>query len=681
MSLDSALALKGITGSYLSEYSEDCADEQAHLLEPDKIEEVGTLNVLKIQEACADILLLDFTMEAFAFILSFPFFMSLWLKDPRTLWKTNTSRGGNRKNRRSEAEPPRTSEKWRPHLLLLAKWGLIKLVDGLSHVRGAATYFAVPKPPKDEKTKAKARTIFNGAKLSRLMRAPSPINLPQIAIILEKLAALEGPYEILVADWRNWFHQVKVIDAISFFFCIGLGGLWWRWVAVPMGLSWSPVTCQKISWAMIVAMFSEEEWPFVLPRDLKLSQPPAFLELKLGGLVTLYLDNFIGAMTQPDAQLFRRKFKEVLRKEFNLVIKEEFHYTAKEWNHTWVEFLGVEVKRIKKKSGYELLWRQKSTKVKKWIPLFAQVLFSDPEERTAAKTSSTTTFRKASRLIGRLLWRQTISLKPLCDFRPIINVLKRISKLKFRQKAKWDDEVTLEEAEIAALIEQFKELEANKIFRSVRHGKAVDEVFTCSDASKSGWGYIIYDHILQEMEEDFYPSSTPYGDEWKGDSKDWHIFIKEFFAAKYAIRKVLDENSGDRKTHLRIIIGIDNTAVAQVLRNKYTTNSFIADDLCELNQWLVESDCSLKVINLRSKENAADEPSRGRRSNDEFVRATAVKMAAEHLLAGDRGLRLNGYDPTHAPESEIRHQEGEAWLRDEQEEEIEDVALEHILAI
>lgn len=70
------------------------------------------------------------------------------------------------------------------------------------------------------------------------------------------------------------------------------------------------------------------------------------------------------------------------------------------------------------------------------------------------------------------------------------------------------------------------------------------------------------------------------GHGWKPEEHmaDRHIFFKEFIAAKRCIKRILTEYTPE-KGSFEIVLGIDNTAVAHVLRSFYTSPEFIASDL------------------------------------------------------------------------------------------------------
>ena len=57
----------------------------------------------------------------------------------------------------------------------------------------------------------------------------------------------------------------------------------------------------------------------------------------------------------------------------------------------------------------------------------------------------------------------------------------------------------------------------------------------------------------------------------------------------------------------------------------------------------------MHLLGLRSEENVADDPSRGRRASDEAIRKTVQTMCRAQLEYGLKGVRLNEYNPSKAP--------------------------------
>src|SRR5688500_13236480 len=68
-------------------------------------------------------------------------------------------------------------------------------------------------------------------------------------------------------------------------------------------------------------------------------------------------------------------------------------------------------------------WRQEPVKVATRItPVRAELA-----------TRSPLTFRTVAQMCGRLLWRQTLSRRPLCDFHDVIEVVRAMCKARGKQ--------------------------------------------------------------------------------------------------------------------------------------------------------------------------------------------------------------------------------------------------------
>jgi hypothetical protein len=184
-----------------------------------------------------------------------------------------------------------------------------------------------------------------------------------------------------------------------------------------------------------------------------------------------------------------------------------------------------------------------------------------------------------------------------------------------------------------------------------KHENSFDwnEVLCASDASSTGWGFIIFD----KKSGNDYTESGVYRDK----DLDWHIFVKEFLTAKLAIEKAVVRAKMSRPdNHTRVVIAVDNSAAAQVLRNLFSTNTFTMKEVQALNSFLKIQNASVEVINVRSKDNAADEPSRGKDTD-----VTKRNATISCIKLGRQGLRPNQYDPEDAP----------GWSQDRQDRGLE----------
>ena len=84
-----------------------------------------------------------------------------------------------------------------------------------------------------------------------------------------------------------------------------------------------------------------------------------------------------------------------------------------------------------------------------------------------------------------------------------------------------------------------------------------------------------------------------------------HIFLKELVAAVWTLERNMSNNT-------EFIIGIDNSAAAHAIENLYSSNTTANCFLKRLAHLLRKNHSHVIVAQIRSKQNAADNPSRGK---------------------------------------------------------------------
>lgn len=119
------------------------------------------------------------------------------------------------------------------------------------------------------------------------------------------------------------------------------------------------------------------------------------------------------------------------------------------------------------------------------------------------------------------------------------------------------------------------------------------------------WGWVILDERHAATETDF--SAISGGGEFIGGLGFANIFLQELAVAIWAIRSAIRQG----KQH--IVIVVDNTGAAAVLRRLYSHNAVATGWLAALGSLLREKRVYLRVISVPGKKNVADAPSRGRR--------------------------------------------------------------------
>ena len=85
-----------------------------------------------------------------------------------------------------------------------------------------------------------------------------------------------------------------------------------------------------------------------------------------------------------------------------------------------------------------------------------------------------------------------------------------------------------------------------------------------------------------------------------------HIFLKELFAATWAIKALLKRDPGAHEIH----IAVDNSAAAAALRHMYSANIIACHELDNLWDILLSHSATLHIHSVRSEDNASDAASR-----------------------------------------------------------------------
>jgi len=258
---------------------------------------------------------------------------------------------------------------------------------------------------------------------------------------------------------------------------------------------------------------------------------------------------------------------------------------------------------------------------------------------------STFTPRGLCSIIGKVLWRHSITLRPLCGLAPVIRILRRIASLRFQYNYSWDDAVVqLTEEERATMAMHWDILSQNQHEHGDFSNHIKDHcIRLVSDSSDNSYGYLIFtDDGKVKLEK---------GHMWSSSLSKNHIYIKELMAAVFAIRFVLSTSP----KNIEINIGVDNTAAASSLRNMYSGNVMACEILDKLYLELKDHDATLRVWGLRSEENASDPSSRGKTAHPELVDACFRVM-----LGHERGHRINVPSDYHPlGEEGVRHPEFE----------------------
>ena len=531
-----------------------------------------------------------------------------------------------------------TSRKWKDHLQTLTESTVLRRARW-SEIIHFSKYFAVPKM--DEVT---ARAILNLRELSKLFKAPPPVNLPEIAEVLRGIAG--GGLFWVVADWRHFFHQFRLIPGLWPFFGVQCGGDTYVWTTLAMGWSHSPRIAQCASWVIVLeACFRARLLDPASYTDLK--NPPSYIR-SAGIFIVIWYDNLLATFVKAeDRELFDTKVREVCGpapKGFNCTWKHYNKYNLGAITTTmksgWPVYLGMEFATRPAKatreedSRREIVWRHETSRIVRW----ADARCPDPDTWTA---------RKWARAVGIRLWDATISSRPLCLEQVVINILKKVgAETQGQGHGRWDKIPGFAWAEdtVSELKMLLDEVFDQNVWRTVRTTSDHCAVYSASDASGTiGYGGIEWlpDGRVQIIAQGIWESNCV-------GLQEAHIYIQEYFAATVTIERLCQKHR-----NITIRIAIDNTAVVHSLRALYSSNRHANELAMRVHKVLTQSDNRLDVVPVVSADNGADTVSR-----NEPLDANAIARCYEAIRSHEAGLGMCG-KPESSPQfnGQMRHSE------------------------
>ena len=539
---------------------------------------------------------------------------------------------------------PSTMPKWTSHLQALAATTptpiLVPVAKAL--VLGVCSYFAVAKGTEY------ARAIFNGRRFSARCKVPPSTNLPDVVTLLQALSRLPGRMTFVEGDIRHFFHQLKLHQEISRFFCVRQHGTFWRWSTLPMGWSWSPFIAQSISMGMIIEVLENCGVSMELYKNL--NQPPALIEVPDVLVAAVWYDNILLATTNANLGLkFYQKFR-------TMVDARHFNLTMKEWNlhhprsltegSTHPVYLGLEFSsRPTKRQRSEddkvnvLHWRHTEKRITTFKALDLLRKDGDPKSQL--------TPRIIAKICGSLMWDAHVAGIPLCRKSELIDLI-RLVGTSARQSG-WDSVLVLNE-EALALLRGEVSLAIINDWKSLPRVVTTNNIFVATDSSDLMWGAIAWDDTDS-------PILSLEGQVWPDSIAKEHIFLKELLAATITIERLAKKHAS-----AKIHVITDNTACAAVLRRLASSSKAGCELARRVDNALSASGCTLQVIIVSSADNPADEPSRNRpviMTKLEYARSVIVPSAL--AFCRRRTVVPNGFvRPAMPPNTSIRHEEANA---------------------
>ena len=533
-----------------------------------------------------------------------------------------------------------TNNCYHEHIQQLHEWGLLQKVpiDQAAYFVG---YFEVPKG------EYASRAIVNAKTLSSHFVRPEPVNIAPITGILERIHHMqsEGPIYIVYGDFRHFFHAVLLHPDIAKHFTIAINHVFYSWVRLPMGWSFSPLTAQALGWLVILHREEGDEALFET-EGLAGGHLPTFVRtVGCDGFISLTYDNYI--CTTRDAGIADKISKRIIAncKRFNITIKEHKMVSSKSMSEhkAPVILLGAQVchemRRNEDQPTHGIKWRIDPRKSGMILPLL-------------------TTRRQIASAIGRCLYRYHLSLRPLVTCPGAMALIQILRLLALRQIAPcsphWDSNFPLTDQQTDVLQSEWALYRNNDWLRiepAMKITASTQRYIVASDASETAWGFV----VMTLDGEILYVHSA----RWADSMSELHIFYLELYAALYAQKWVHKQKGKCIIYHL-----IDNSAARAVLEHGYSTTTLGC-------RWLAEHyrifEGRIHLVAVTSGMNIADEPSR---LKDLKLMKIAITCKIVHdAILGFRGELGTPYSSAEWHHGGIRHREpDDDCIDDEQDD-------------
>ena len=196
-----------------------------------------------------------------------------------------------------------------------------------------------------------------------------------------------------------------------------------------MGYSWSPFLAQSIAWSLLLTPLNDKE---ILHWCVNQDVLPSFIDLlddngNVCGFATVFYDNFLIASSNSDVTEAVMKRLRSNASRFRCTLKESSIVGTKRLilNDDFIgaTYLGVQFgleQRSSKRRSRKLVWRHDPNKIVSWGRLKEKL-----------------TYREAMGGIGKVVWHQTISLRPFYEIDTVLEAIRSIVSVVGR---KWDEE-------------------------------------------------------------------------------------------------------------------------------------------------------------------------------------------------------------------------------------------------
>lgn len=454
-----------------------------------------------------------------------------------------------------------------------------------------STYFYVLK------TVDKARSIFNGKRLSKRCPVPDPVNLADTCSLVGKIfrfmSEQKGPRRcfVLGGDLRHWFHQIPAPDWMQRLFGLrarqAAGGFKdFVWTSIPMGWSWSPLIAQGVAWTFL--MFREETDSRVFFEEAAFTGAtglPTFVNVidpvtkEIKGFATVYYDNYLIMCWDSDLLDAIEQRLKANEKALRIVVKDGSRFslnTAKFCNEGF-DYLGVHFQGTKKKSRETP--RAGTLYGMKWAP--AKASSWEQQDHVTRRhldcPGETVTLRAAARLVGQCVFSLLMApggLRRQEKADAVLLAARRIGLAAFHSK-NWNSPLASEEPWVTDLGLAWSDAVSRtyeRAFDDAENSMKAPEYLhiLCTDASTTdGLGWCAFEADGDNFSEKDVEHLCGGRDQTRSErAAETDIFILEMKAALEGLAVWCAANPGTSE----VTLVVDNSGAAFALRNGFSNN-------------------------------------------------------------------------------------------------------------
>jgi len=507
-------------------------------------------------------------------------------------------------------------------LWILWTFNLLTPVDH-EQIMCFAVFFTVAK------SNGKRRTIMDCRLLNETSEGPPPVNLGSMGESMTRAAEL-GCTTHIQCDISHWFHLFKIPEDTRRFFGLQCRDKEWdcnnyfSCTTMPMGWAWAPFIAQCTTLTAILAPSGTDK--NVLGIDYEaienLTSLPQYIDLKnekgaVIGFIQVVYDN-IGIFLNDDSYVkpwsqhlkscaarYNIKWKEMYRLNQRGVwdllqgapVFEDHTDDIPKKQRDSLVFLGAELQIADGLHAFR--WRHDEKKFKKWYAVFNKKL---------------TTARDVSKVVGILIWDRILALTPFSSITSEIDALRNATRL-MKTKSDWGKPLpqkTIDDVEKVLSQDHLKahwdSLMTNPWrYYDVQQERAV--LFLASDATETSIagvmlndkGRVISHHATHGMQKT-------------------HIYTKEVLAIYSTVCWAQKIRRSTSPAEFRI--AVDNKAAASACMRCYSTCPGMNKILLRLWDFMIKNNIKLRCIDIHTKLNVADLPSRRRPLTRKLAMAT-----------------------------------------------------------